>query len=198
MIPRHTFPLALFLALQGSVRDGNAEPRPDPEEPLALALPPTPTRSLWVTATYQTLLSDSLEPASRHGLGAALSYEFHVSPKFNVGLLLAYRNYPGDGTIQQLGYGVTLKHFFSDDWTRGSSWFPYLDYGLLQQQTFLAGRSGVAVSHDTRLGAGILFHVFDLRWTVNGALHISRLEYFDVDPLWVPYFEAQFGTVLPW
>lgn len=162
------------------------------------AEPAPPTRSFWGSVTYQFLLSDSLEPSPRHGFGAAITYEFHVSPTLNIGLLLAYRGYPGTDSLQQLGYGVTLKHFFTPAWSTANSWFPFLDYGLLQQQTFLSGHSGAAISHDTRLGVGLLFPMFGLRWSAACAGHLSRLEYFDVEARWVPYVELQFGPVLVW
>jgi len=153
------------------------------------------TRSVWVAPTYQVLLSDAFAPSSRHGLGAAAAYEFHISPTFNLGLTLAYRLYPGSVATQQLGYGVLLKHFFSPAWSHADGVFPYLDYGLLLQQSYIEGRRGSAVSHDTRLGAGAVLRSWGVPLFVGVAGHYSRLQYFDMDATWIPYLEVQLGWV---
>jgi hypothetical protein len=151
------------------------------------------TRSVWVAPTYQALLSDSFDPSSRHGLGARGSYEFHVTPVFNVGLALAYRLYPGSSSTQQLGYGALLKHFFSAAWSAEDGFYPYLDYGLLLQQTFVEARSGSAISHDTRLGAGALLRHRGVPLFIGVAAHYSRLQYFDVESRGIPYLEFEIG-----
>jgi hypothetical protein len=158
-------------------------------EPIAIA-----SRSVWVAPTYELLLTSVFEPSSRSGVGASLSYEFHVSSRFNLGLALAHRVYPGTQLTQQLGYGTTLKHFFSEDWSRLDGFHPFVDYGLLLQQTFIAGR-GNAVSHDTRLGAGAVVRVSGVAGFVGVAGHYSRLEFFDVKAQWVPYLDAQLGWI---
>jgi hypothetical protein len=151
------------------------------------------TRSVWVAPTYQVLLNDAFEPSSHHGLGLRASYEFHITPKFNVGFALAYRLYPGSSATQQLGYGALLTHFFSTAWSTDDGVYPYVDYGLLLQQSFIEGRSGSAVSHDTRLGAGALFRRWGLPLFVGLAGHYSRLQYFDVDSRGIPYLELEIG-----
>lgn len=166
--------------------------RPSPaaaQEPVVTA-----SRSVWLAPTYQLLLTAAFEPSARSGVGTGVSYEFHVSPRFNVGLGLAYRVYPGTQLTHQLGYGTTLKHFFSDDWARRDGLYPFVDYGLLLQQTFIAGR-GNAVSHDTRLGAGALLRVSGIALFMGLAGHYARLEFFDVEDQWTPYFDAQLGWV---
>lgn len=150
-------------------------------------------RSVWVAPTYQALLSGTFEPSSRHGLGARGSYEFHVSPMFNVGFTLAYRLYPGSVATQQLGYGALLKHFFSPRWSSDDGFYPYVDYGLLLQQTFVAERSGSAISHDTRIGGGALFRRWGAPLFVGVAGHYSRLQFFDIEPRWIPYLEVELG-----
>ena len=154
-----------------------------------------PTRSVWAAPTYQALLSDAFEPSSRHGVGAALAYEFHVSPTFDLGLTLAYRLYPGSVATQQLGYGVLLKHFFSPDWSHADGVYPFLDYGLLLQQSFVEARRGSAVSHDTRLGVGSVVRVGGVPLYASLAVHYSRLQYFDIELIWIPYLEVQLGWV---
>lgn len=154
-----------------------------------------PTRSVWVAPTYQALLSDAFEPSSRHGVGAALAYEFHISPTFDLGLTLAYRLYPGSVATQQLGYGVLLKHFFSPDWSHADGVYPFLDYGLLLQQSFIEARRGSAVSHDTRLGVGSVIRVGGVPLFASLAGHYSRLQHFDVESIWIPYLEVQLGWV---
>jgi hypothetical protein len=153
-----------------------------------------PTRSIWLAPTYQILLTDDL-PSSRQGLGASASYDFHVSPMFNVGLTLAYRLYPGGQSTHQLGYGALLKHFFSPNWSLEDGVYPYVDYGLLLQQTFIEGRSGNAVSHDTRLGGGALVRYGGVPLFIGLAGHYSRLQYFDTESAWIPYFEIGIGWV---
>jgi hypothetical protein len=163
-------------------------------EEQALAKGP-PSRSFWLAATYQALLTDSFRPSSYHGLGASASYEFHVSPKFNVALGLAYRLYPGRQSTQQLGYGAILKHFFADGWSSDDGVYPYLDYGLLLQQTFVEGRSGSAVAHDTRLGGGAVLRGWGVPLFVGLAGHYSRLQYFDTEAKWIPYVDLEIGWV---
>jgi hypothetical protein len=156
-----------------------------------------PTRSVWLAPTYQVLFTDAFGPSARHGVGAGLAYEFHISPTFNLGLSLAYRLYPGERATQQLGYGTILKHFFSARWSSDSGVYPYLDYGLLLQQTFVQGRSGNAVSHDTRLGGGALVRSWGVPLFIGLAAHYSRLDYFDTESQWVPYLDVQLGWVQP-
>jgi hypothetical protein len=156
-----------------------------------------PTRSVWLAPTYQVLLSDAFEPSSRHGIGALAGYEFHVAPTFNVGFVLAYRFFPGSTATSQLGYGAILKHFFSDAWASESGVYPYLDYGLLLQQSFIEGRRGSAVSHDTRLGGGALMRFNGTALFASLAGHYSRLQYFDIDSKWIPFMELQFGWAHP-
>ena len=151
------------------------------------------SRSFWVAPTYQALFGDSFEPSSRHGLGARASYEFHITPTFNIGLALAYRVYPGSTSTQQLGYGALLKHFFSAAWSTEDGVYPYLDYGLLLQQTFVDERSGSAVSHDTRLGGGAVLRRWGAPLFIGVAAHYSRLQYFDVESRWIPYLEVEIG-----
>jgi hypothetical protein len=68
------------------------------------------SRSLWLAPTYQLALTDAFAPSSRHGIGAAASYEFHISPTFDLGLALAYRLYPGESaTHQRLGVGAVIR-----------------------------------------------------------------------------------------
>lgn len=154
-----------------------------------------PTRSVWIAPTYQALVSDAFEPSSRHGVGAALAYEFHVSPTFNLGLTLAYRLYPGSVATQQLGYGVLLKHFFNPEWSHADGVYPFVDYGLLLQQSFVEARRGSAVSHDTRLGVGSVLRVGGVPLYASLAGHYSRLQYFDVESTWIGYLELQLGWV---
>lgn len=152
-----------------------------------------PSRSLWMGPTYQLLLTDAFEPSSRNGLGVGGSYEFHVSPKFNLGLALAYRLYPGEQATHQLGYGTLLKHFFSSAWSSEDGVYPYLDYGLLLQQTFIQGRSGSAVSHDTRIGGGAVVRAWGTQLFMGVAGHYSRLSHFDIESKAIPYVDVQLG-----
>lgn len=153
-----------------------------------------PSRSVWLAPTYQALLTREL-PGGPHGVGASASYEFHVSPMFDVGLALAYRLYPGAPSTQQLGYGATLKHFFSPAWSLEDGVYPFVDYGLLLQQTFVEGRGSSAVSHDTRLGGGALFRYQGVPVFVGVAGHYSRIQYFDTESTWIPYLDVQLGWV---
>lgn len=162
----------------------------EPAAPIA-----APTRSVWVAPTYEFLATSAFEPSSRHGFGASAAYEFHISPKFNLGLALAYRLYPGEQRTQQLGYGATLKHFFSDRWATADGVFPFVDYGLLIQQSFIETRSGSAVSHDTRLGAGAVFRSSPLCLFLDVGGHYSRLDFFEHESTFIPYFEVQAGWV---
>ena len=163
---------------------------PTPTTPTATT---TPTRSLWIAPTYQFLFTDAFEPSSRHGVGAAASYEFHISPRFDIGLTLAYRLYPGSTATRQLGYGVLLKHFFSPAWSYADGIYPYLDYGLLLQQSYVENRRSSAVSHDTRLGGGIVLRSWGVPLFIDVAGHYSRLQYFDTDTRAIPYLEVSVG-----
>lgn len=153
------------------------------------------SRSLWLAPTYQLVLTDAFEPSSRHGIGAAASYEFHITSTFNLGLTLAYRLYPGEQATHQLGYGATLKHFFSAGWSGQDGIYPYVDYGLLLQQTFIDGREGNAVSHDTRLGVGAVIRAGGIPLFVGAAGHYSLLQYFDVKSTNIHYLGAEVGWV---
>ncbi len=163
----------------------------------AAVAPDVPVRSLWLASSYNLLLADAFEPSSRHGLGAGAAYEFHVSPRFNLGLTLAYRLYPGERVTQQLGYGATLKHFFTARWATADGVYPFVDYGLLMQQSFVEGRSGHAVSHDTRLGVGAILRNAQLSLFADVAGHYSRLDFFDEASAWIPYLEVRLGWVAP-
>ena len=154
-----------------------------------------PARSIWVAPTYQLLLGDAFEPSSRHGMGAGATYEFHITPVFDLGLTLAYRLYPGEQTTQQLGYGAILKHFFSPRWSQDDGVYPFVDYGLLLQQTFIEGRSGSAVSHDTRIGVGAVLRGWGVPLFVGLAGHYSRLGYFDTNSATIPYVDLEIGCV---
>jgi hypothetical protein len=162
----------------------------------AAAVTDAPTRSVWLAATYEYLATSAFEPSSRHGTGVSGSYEFHVSRTFNLGLPLAYRLYPGERVTQQLGYGVTLKHFFSPRWATIDGVYPFLGYGLLIQQSFVEGRSGSAASHDTRLGGGVLFRTEPLAWFVDVGAHYSRLHFFEQESEIIPYLEVAVGAVV--
>ena len=153
------------------------------------------TRSVWIAPTYQLLLTDAFAPSSRHGLGAAAAYEFHISPMFDIGLELAYRMYPGAVVTQQLGYGVSLKHFFSPAWSYADGVYPFIDYGLLVQQSFIEGRRGRAVSHDTRFGGGFVLRRWGLPLFVGLAGHYSVLQYLDIDATGISYLELGIGWV---
>ena len=165
------------------------------DEAALVAPAPSPTRSAWLAPSYDFLATDAFEPSSRHGFGVRSEYAFHVTPRFNIGLALAYRVYPGDTTTQQLGYGAMLKHFFSPHWASVEGVYPFVDYGLLLQQSFVEGRRGSAVSHDTRLGAGLLWRLPSVSLFADLAGHYSRLTFFDRDSTWIGYLEASAGLV---
>ena len=148
---------------------------------------------MWLAPAYVLLLNDAFEPGSRHGVGVGASYEFHISSLFNIGFGLAYREYPAARSTRQIGYGATLRHFFSSGWGSRDGVYPYLDYGLLLQQTFVEDRGGSAVSHDTRLGAGSVLRSGGVPFFVGIAAHYSRLQYFEVESTWIPYLELDVG-----
>jgi hypothetical protein len=162
-----------------------------------LTAPKPATRSVWLAGTYDLLLTSAFDPSSRHGLGASGAYEFHLSPRFNLGLALAYRLYPGSTKTQQIGYGATLKHFFSRNWSTEDGVYPFVDYGLLLQQSYISGREGSATSHDTRLGVGTVMRITGVAFFVDLGGHYSRLGFFDRKSTTIPYLEAQVGCVLP-
>jgi hypothetical protein len=161
----------------------------------AAAANDVPTRSLWLAPTYDYLATSAFEPSSRHGFGAVVAYEFHISQRFNLGLALAYRLYPGEQATQQIGYGATLKHFFSPRWATADGIYPFIDYGLLLQQSVVEGRSGSATSHDTRLGGGAVFRSAPIALFLDAAGHYSRLGFFDRQSQAIPYVEVEFGWV---
>jgi hypothetical protein len=180
---------ALLPFAEHGAHAADAPPADEPRAPAEKA----PTRSVWVAPTYQALLSGTFEPSSRHGFGALAGYEFHVAPTFNVGLVLAYRLYPGSQSTSQLGYGAILKHFFSAAWASDAGVYPYIDYGLLLQQSYVEGRRGSAVSHDTRIGGGALMRHGGTAFFAGVAGHYSRLQYFDVEAKWIPFVEVEIG-----
>src|SRR5690606_26787437 len=153
------------------------------------------SRSVWIAPSYQVVFGDAFEPSSHHGTGAASTYEFHISERFNLGLNLAYRVYPGEQLTHHVGYGAILKHFFSDEWASQDGVFPFVDYGLLLQQIFIEGRQGNAVSHDTRLGFGAVGRFSGVPFFASVAGHYSRLVFFDRAGEWIPYLDAQVGWI---
>lgn len=157
--------------------------------------PEVATRSVWIAPTYQFLATSAFEPSSRHGLGLKGTYEFHISPRFNLGLTLAYRLYPGEQATQQLGYGAILKHFFSPRWATHDGFYPFVDYGLLLQQSFIEDRRGSSVSHDTRLAAGFVLRSGPVSLFLDGAAHYTRLDSFDRASRLIPYLEFAAGWV---
>lgn len=194
VVPSSLLSLTFFL----SPLHASAAPEEETELAHKIQTPKEPTRSLWLALSYQAFLSSALANSSSHGGGLVGSYDFHISERFSLGMQLAYRYYPGEIHVQQLGYGLLLKHFFSPVWTDKSRLHPYVDYGLLQQQTFHSAHSGVAVSHDTRLAAGVLGYIGEVPTFVNASLHLTRIGHFDVAGFWLPYLELQWGAALPW
>lgn len=161
----------------------------------ATPTPEVPTRSIWIAPTYQFLATSAFEPSSRHGLGFKGTYEFHISPRFNLGLTLAYRLYPGEQATQQLGYGAILKHFFSPRWATHDGFYPFVDYGLLLQQSFIEDRRGSSVSHDTRLAAGFVLRSGFVSLFFDAAGHYTRLDAFGRESRLIPYLDFAAGWV---
>lgn len=101
--------------------------------------------------------------------------------------------------MNQLGYGLFLRHYLSSNPQEQSGWHPYLGYGLLLQITTMAGRPGTATSHDTGLLAGTDFFIGHQRAFVEGGLHISHAAFFDHSAtLVLNRYEFSTGLIWEW
>ena len=184
------------------------EPEPEPSEkatdsPQATLPPPDltakpakpPTKNLRFSPSLELLTGKPFSTTAIAGLGMNGAYEFHITPSFFVGLLLAARYYPAQTWLAQLGYGVTLRHaFLAPD----SMFRPYFAYGLLMQVTWVQGQPGSGLAHDTRLAIGVDSKWLGMPLFLELAYDISRLRYFGNAEENLDRFEVQLGWQYSW
>jgi hypothetical protein len=115
------------------------------------------------------------------GIGPSAVYEFLLSPRFSIGINLAYHWYLGQPQVSQLGYGLLLKHYFQQEQPRPGV-RPYLEYGLLLSSTRISDRDSYAIAHDTRLTAGLDFVIFKslpVVFCFDATYHLSWIGFFN-------------------
>ena len=153
-----------------------------------------PTRAIKVGLCAQWLPSNPFGGSSAAGPGIIGVYEFLLSPRFSLGIEGGYRQYFGGAAVNQLVYGLVLKHGFLEP---ASAVRPYLQYGLLQQISRQNGHQGASVSYDAGLMAGADFRAF-VPLFLEVAFHVSHLSAIDAQARSVSYFEVVSGTRWSW
>ena len=156
-------------------------------------------RAARVSPQYELLSDTTTTQNAGPGYGLAADYEFFVRPKFRLGILMAYRWFPGGVTLGQLGYGLLLRHYVgaSDPYER-SGWHPYTAYGLLFQISTLGGRTGTASSYDAALLLGSDFFINTQRAFIEGGFHISHASFFEQPILVLCRWELSAGLMWEW
>lgn len=155
-------------------------------------------RALRLGAQYHLLSYPQAIGNAGSGFGLQGAYEFIVRPRFRVDILLAYRWFPGGVALNQLGYGLFLRHYILTDPTERSGFHPYLGYGLLMQISTLQGRSHSATSHDTGLLAGTDFFLGGQRMFFEAGFHISHASFFDTPSIPLSRYEVSTGVIFEW
>lgn len=168
-------------------------PAPAPEAaPSSPPSAPVPRRALRLAPSFQYLFSRAFDGVSQAGTGVFTAYEFILSPKFNLGINLSYRIFPGKERLQQLGYGLLLKHYLAGT-APGAAVSPFFEYGLLLQSSRISTRPGAATSHDTRLSVGSDFKLFGRVLFVEASYHYSRAGFFELPAVKLDNFELELG-----
>jgi hypothetical protein len=169
---------------------------PAPSAPEAAPSAPTPApvprRALRLSPSFQYLFSRAFDGVSQAGTGVFTVYEFILSPKFNLGINLSYRIFPGKERLQQIGYGLLLKHYLAGT-APGAAVSPFFEYGLLLQSSRISTRPGAATSHDTRLSVGSDFKLFGRVLFVEASYHYSRAGFFELPAVKLDNFELELG-----
>lgn len=181
--------MLLLAALTGAARAGEA-------------VEPAPTRALKLGASAQYLVGNPFAgKSSDSGPGLTATYEFLLSPRFALGIALAYHQYFGSEAVEQLVYGLVLKHYLLAPPPPGGpapALRPYLQYGLLQELIHQNGHAGTAVAYDAGLMAGADFALGPLPLFVEGAFHVSHLSFIDLAPRNQSYLELSAGARVVW
>lgn len=158
----------------------------------------SPDRAFRFGAQYHLLTYPQGIGNDGSGVGFQGVYEFVVRPKFRVDILMAYRWFPGGVSLNQLGYGLFLRHYLSANPQEQSGIHPYLGYGLLLQVSTIGGRTGTATSHDTGLLAGTDFFVGKQRAYVEAGFHISHAAFFENATIVLSRYEVSTGVIFEW
>lgn len=132
-------------------------------------------RVIEVGISTPVLLSDPLPPARAYGLGVNGNYEFLITPKFGLGIHLAYRYFLGSEPLRQLGYGLALKHYVFE---KKPEFSPYIQYGLLINVSHQSGHDGTGTSHDTQLAVGSDFECQNQKLFAEFSYHFSMIAIF--------------------
>lgn len=147
--------------------------------------------------TFQISLQPAVFPrASQLGPGLELVYEYVLSPRFVIGVNMAARFHPGDESMEQLGYGLLLKHYFDGDDQAGFR--PFVEYGLLMQIVWASNHYGSGVAHDTRLGAGFDFRIGGVPLYYATSFHFSTAKLFDSETYGLNRVEMALGVRFSW
>ncbi len=172
--------------------------------PASPALTPAPPakafldRALRIGPSYQFLFRHDFENASQSGTGLYGSYEFMLKPAFALGINLSYRYFTGAQALQQVGYGLLLKHYLANAEDESAFWRPFVEYGLLLQISMISQVPGSATSHDTRLSAGSDFNILGEWFFAEASYHYSRARFFDTIALSLDNMEIDMGWRYRW
>ncbi len=153
---------------------------------------PVPRRALRLAPSFQYLFSHAFDGVPQAGTGVFAAYEFILTPSFNLGINLSYRIFPGKERLQQIGYGLLLKHYLAGT-APGAAVSPFVEYGLLLQGSLTSTRPGAATSHDTRLSAGSDFKLLGRVLFVEASYHYSRAGFFELPAVKLDNFELELG-----
>lgn len=165
-----------------------APPPAPPSSPEA----PTFRRALRLAPSFQYLFSRGFENVPQAGTGIFAAYEFLLTPSFNLGINLSYRIFPGKERLQQIGYGLLLKHYLAGT-APSAAVSPFVEYGLLLQGSMTSARKGAATSHDTRLSAGSDFKLLGQILFVEASYHYSRAGFFELPAVKLDNLELELG-----
>jgi hypothetical protein len=158
----------------------------------------SPERAARIGFSTPLLLESPLADSGRTGGGMNGIYEFVLSPRFSIGIDLAYRVFPGSRSLHQLGYGLMLKHYIATCSCEKSDFRPFVEYGLLLNVSRRSGVSGSGTAHDTRLTAGADFSFAGAPLYATLSYHYSRLQYFGTSPLNLDSVEPEIGWRHEW
>jgi hypothetical protein len=154
--------------------------------------PAVPTANVLVASlAYQA--PSNLEKPFYGGGGVVYTREYFVTARSALGIQAGARIFPAPPLHVALGYGLSIKHYIGNFGKTASSGL-YLKYGLLLQMSFLDGRSGSAVGHDTLLAVGYDRNSDGLSPVVEAGYHLTQVRGFDQETLWWPYTEVAAGV----
>ncbi|MCM0606312.1 MAG: hypothetical protein KA715_09495 [Xanthomonadaceae bacterium] len=159
----------------------------------------SPDRALRFGTQYHQLTYPQSIGNAGSGFGFHGAYEFVVRKRFRVDITLSYRWFPGGVALNQLGYGLLLRHYLIGDPQEAAGWHPYVGYGNQLQISTIEGRPGTASSHVTAFIGGSDFYVGKQRAYIEGGFNISYGSFFDnAATIVLSRYEVSTGIIFDW